>query len=93
MAMLCLLVSGVIIHHKLFSEFFTLRLHRAFGRSTLDVHNVASVALLPFRLLITLSGLMLLGVATLIVALTLSWRAQWLALLWPVRPQAERSAD
>lgn len=37
--------------------------------------------------------LMLLGVATLIVALTLSWRAQWLALLWPVRPQAERSAD
>jgi hypothetical protein len=28
--------------------------------------------------------LMLLGVATLIVALTLSWRAQWLALLWPV---------
>lgn len=47
MAMLCLQVSGVIIHHKLFSEFFTLRLHRAFGRSTLDVHNVASVALLP----------------------------------------------
>ena len=37
--------------------------------------------------------LMLLGVATLIVALTLSWRAQWLALLWPTRPQAERSAD
>lgn len=37
--------------------------------------------------------LMLLGVATLLVALTLSWRAQWLALLWPVRPQAERSAD
>lgn len=35
--------------------------------------------------------LMLLGIATLIVALTLSWRAQWLALLWPVRPQAERS--
>lgn len=37
--------------------------------------------------------LMLLGVATLIVALTLSWRAQWLGLLWPVRPQAERSTD
>ena len=27
--------------------------------------------------------LMLLAVATLIVALTLSWRAHWLALLWP----------
>jgi uncharacterized iron-regulated membrane protein len=57
MAMLCLLVSGVVIHRKLFSEFFTLRLHRAFGRSTLDVHNVVGVALLPFHLLITLSGL------------------------------------
>ena len=30
--------------------------------------------------------LMLLGVATLLVAMTLSWRAQWLGLLWPVGP-------
>ncbi|MHC8339231.1 PepSY-associated TM helix domain-containing protein [Pseudomonas sp. HLT2-19-2] len=59
MAMLCLLISGIVIHHKLFSQFFTLRLQRAFGRSTLDVHNVAGVALLPFHLLITLSGLII----------------------------------
>lgn len=57
MAMLCLLVSGIVIHRKLFAEFFTLRLQRSFGRSTLDVHNVTGVALLPFHLLITLSGL------------------------------------
>lgn len=57
MGMLCLLVSGVIIHRKLFAEFFSLRLHRAFGRSNLDVHNVTGIVLLPFYILITLSGL------------------------------------
>ncbi len=55
--MLCLLVSGVVIHRKLFADFFTLRLKRAFGRSNLDVHNVSGVLLLPFTILITLSGL------------------------------------
>lgn len=57
LAMLCLLVSGVVIHRKLFAEFFSLRLQRAFGRSNLDIHNVTGVVLLPFYVLITLSGL------------------------------------
>lgn len=56
-AMLCLLVSGVVIHRKLFAEFFTLRLRRGFGRANLDVHNVSGILLLPFYILITLSGL------------------------------------
>lgn len=33
---------------------------------------------------------MLLAVATLIVALTLSWRAPWLAWLWPVNRTKEK---
>ena len=33
---------------------------------------------------------MLLAVATLIVALTLSWRAPWLAWLWPVNRAKEK---
>lgn len=57
MGMLCLLVSGVVIHRKLFAEFFTLRLWRGFARGNLDVHNVIGVVLLPFYVLITLSGL------------------------------------
>jgi len=57
MGMLCLLISGVVIHRKLFAEFFTLRILRRFGRANLDVHNLSGVVLLPFTLVITLSGL------------------------------------
>lgn len=57
MAMLCLLVSGVVIHRKIFAEFFTLRLLRRFGRANLDIHNLLGVVLLPFVFIITLSGL------------------------------------
>ncbi|GAA5232544.1 PepSY domain-containing protein [Verticiella sediminum] len=59
MGMLCLLISGVVIHRKLFAEFFTLRLLRRFGRANLDVHNLTGVLLLPFTLVITLSGLVI----------------------------------
>lgn len=57
MGMLCLLISGIVIHRKIFADFFTLRLFRSFGRANLDVHNLTGVALLPFTLVITLSGL------------------------------------
>lgn len=57
MGMLCLLISGVVIHRKIFAEFFTLRILRRFGRANLDVHNLSGVVLLPFTLVITLSGL------------------------------------
>lgn len=59
MGMLCLLISGIIIHRKIFSDFFTLRLFRSFGRSNLDIHNLTGVALTPFYILITLSGLII----------------------------------
>ena len=59
MGMLCLLISGVVIHRKLFAEFFTLRVLRSFGRANLDVHNVTGVVLLPFSFVITLSGLVI----------------------------------
>ncbi|MFT3811941.1 MAG: PepSY-associated TM helix domain-containing protein [Acidovorax sp.] len=59
MGMLCLLVSGIVIHRKIFAEFFTFRLFRSFGRANLDVHNVTGVVLLPFAIIITLSGVMI----------------------------------
>lgn len=58
-AMLVLLVSGVIIHRKIFADFFTFRPGKSTQRATLDVHNVASVLLLPFHFTITLSGLII----------------------------------
>jgi uncharacterized iron-regulated membrane protein len=57
MAMLTALVSGVIVHRKLFADFFTFRAQSSRHRATLDVHNFSSVLLLPFHFLISLSGL------------------------------------
>ncbi|WP_235838627.1 PepSY-associated TM helix domain-containing protein [Cognaticolwellia aestuarii] len=57
--MLIGLVTGVIIHKKIFIEFFTFRKGKGL-RSWLDIHNVFSVLPLPFHLMITYSGLILL---------------------------------
>jgi uncharacterized iron-regulated membrane protein len=56
MFMLVAIVSGVITHKKIFTDFFTFR--RARGqRSWLDAHNALSVFGLPFHLMITYTGL------------------------------------
>lgn len=57
MAMLVLLVSGVVIHKKLFAEFFVFRPKKRLQRSSLDLHNLTGVLGLPFHFVITLSGL------------------------------------
>jgi uncharacterized iron-regulated membrane protein len=59
LAMLAALVSGVIIHRRLFVEFFTFRPEKVKLRSTLDLHNVTGVLALPFLLVITFSGLLI----------------------------------
>ncbi|KAA3649478.1 MAG: PepSY domain-containing protein [Proteobacteria bacterium] len=59
MAMLVLLVSGVIVHRRIFSDFFTFRPTRALPRAVLDVHNLSGVLVLPFHFVITLSGLII----------------------------------
>lgn len=57
MAMLVLCVSGVIIHRRIFSDLFVLRLGSKPRRLLLDLHNVAGAIGLPFHFVITLSGL------------------------------------
>ncbi len=56
MFMLIALVTGVIVHKKIFADFFTFRPGKG-QRSWLDAHNVVSVFSLPFQLMITYSGL------------------------------------
>jgi uncharacterized iron-regulated membrane protein len=51
-AMLALLVTGVIVHKKIFADFFTFRPDKTPARSWLDAHNVSSVMTLPFALMI-----------------------------------------
>jgi len=59
MAMLVLLVSGVVIHKKIFAEFFLFRPRKRLQRSSLDLHNLTGVIALPFHFVITLSGLII----------------------------------
>ncbi|WP_431205416.1 PepSY-associated TM helix domain-containing protein [Bradyrhizobium betae] len=60
MMMMTLCVSGVVIHRKIFADFFTFRPERKIRRATLDLHNVAGVLGLPFHVVISVSGLVIL---------------------------------
>lgn len=59
MAMLVALVTGIIMHRRIFREFFTFRPGKSPLRSTLDLHNMSGVLALPFLFLISLSGLLI----------------------------------
>jgi len=56
MVLLVSLVSGVIIHRRIFRDFFTFRPGKG-ARSWQDAHNAAGVFALPFHLMITYTGL------------------------------------
>lgn len=58
-AMLAALVSGVIIHRKLFRELFTFRPWKATQRGTLDLHNMTGVVALPFHFIFAFTGLVI----------------------------------
>lgn len=60
MFMFVALVTGVIVHRNIFKDFFTFRPGKG-KRSWLDAHNLTGVVALPFYLVITFSGLLLLG--------------------------------
>lgn len=60
--MLVALITGVIVHKKIFKDFFTFRPGKG-QRSWLDAHNVLSVVALPFHLMITYSGLIFMGLS------------------------------
>ena len=56
MMMLLALLTGVVIHKKIFKDFFTFRPGKN-RRSWMDAHNIFGVMALPFFLMITYSGL------------------------------------
>ena len=59
MAMMVLVVSGVVIHKKIFADFFLFRPKKQLQRASLDAHNLTGVLALPFHFLIALSGLVI----------------------------------
>lgn len=60
MALLTTLISGIVIHRRIFKDFFTFRPGASAQRYSLDAHNALAVFALPFHLMITYSGLVIL---------------------------------
>lgn len=56
MFMLVALVSGIIIHRRIFKDFFTLRPKANGQRAWLDAHNLFGVIGLPFHLVLAYTG-------------------------------------
>ncbi|MFN6996545.1 MAG: PepSY-associated TM helix domain-containing protein [Aquincola tertiaricarbonis] len=59
LVMLAALVSGVVMHRKIFRELFTFRPRKHTQRSALDLHNLTGVVALPFHFMFALSGLVI----------------------------------
>ncbi len=57
--MLAALVSGVVIHKRIFKEFFTFRPEKQGQRRILDLHNLTGVVALPFHFVFALTGLLI----------------------------------
>ncbi|MFD0935157.1 PepSY-associated TM helix domain-containing protein [Methylobacterium trifolii] len=96
MIMLVALVSGTITHRRIFADVFTFRRDRSPRRGWLDAHNVAGVLALPFHLMITYTGLVILGLTYMPWGVTVAYEGDAQALfsesgqLVPVRPPARR---
>lgn len=58
-AMLVGLVSGVILHARIFKDFFTFRGWGQTRRAILDLHNLMGTLVLPFHLMITFTGIVI----------------------------------
>ena len=57
--MLMALVTGVIMHRKIFRELFTFRPNKSTQRSMLDMHNLTGVVALPFHFFFAFTGLVI----------------------------------
>jgi uncharacterized iron-regulated membrane protein len=59
LTMLVALVTGVVVHRKIFREFFTFRPKKQTQRSALDLHNLTGIVALPFHFFFAFTGLVI----------------------------------
>lgn len=71
MVMLLLVVSGIVIHRRIFADFFLFRPRKQLQRASLDLHNLTGVLALPFHFVSALSGL--------VILFTIYWPSSYLA--------------
>lgn len=94
LAMLVAILSGVVTHKKIFTDFFMLRLRKG-QRSWLDAHNAAAVLALPFHLMITYTGLATLLFTLMPWAISANFpdRQAFYAATFPQGPEREASGE
>ncbi len=95
MLMLAAIISGVITHKRIFADFFTFRPKKAAQRSWLDAHNLTAVLALPFHLMITYTGLVML-MPTLMpwgIAANFPTEQAYYAAMFPRYKMPERTGD
>ncbi|MBL6082497.1 PepSY domain-containing protein [Belnapia sp. T18] len=92
MAMLAALVSGIVIHKRIFRDFFTFRPGMRAQRVWMDGHTLASVLALPFHLMITYTGLAMSFTVYMPVGITMFFDGSAGALRAQVVTQFERPA-
>lgn len=80
MAMLVVIVTGVIVHKRIFVDFFTFRPGKG-QRSWLDAHNATAVLALPFHLMIAYTGLITLMTLYLPWSVELAYRGNAAAFM------------
>ncbi|TXJ07883.1 MAG: PepSY domain-containing protein [Acinetobacter sp.] len=90
MFMFVAIISGIITHKKIFKDFFTFRPAKG-QRSWLDAHNATAVFALPFHIMITFSGLLLLMYMLMPWAMNTAYkdRQDFFAALNPERAAAQ----
>jgi uncharacterized iron-regulated membrane protein len=74
LVLLVALVSGIVTHRRIFSDFFTFRRDRSAQRGWLDAHNVTGVLALPFHLMITYTGIVTLAFTLMPWGITSAYR-------------------
>jgi uncharacterized iron-regulated membrane protein len=98
--MLVAMLSGIVIHRRIFKDFFTFRPRKGGQRAWLDAHNVMGVLALPYHLVIAYSGLVLLSLTLMPWGVVVAYqgdtagfgRDMGITALSP-RPSAGKSAD
>lgn len=92
LSMLVAILSGIVTHKKIFSDFFMLRFGKG-QRSWLDAHNVTAVLSLPFHLMITYTGLVTLLFTLMPWAISANFpdRDAYFSAAFPSEPEVEAS--
>jgi len=92
LAMLVAILTGVITHKKVFTDFFQLRFGKG-QRSWLDSHNITAVLALPFHLMITYTGLVTLLFTLMPWAISANFQSAdaFYQAAYPPAPKIERS--